>query len=261
MQKEQKDNKEQKKQPTLIFSTQKGLKTIKSPVKIKILKQLGEGKLSFHEIVELNEKSKSTISAHLKSLTEDGLINFQPHPSDQRKKIFYINSKYVGTLEQHNVWEREEEKVEFLLNEILNKGDPFEFFKLTLHLIRVTMIKEGINIDPILTQSGLRIGEVIYKQLGKPKIKELIPTLIEFWKSNALGTMSLENTDPITIKVIDCFECGLLPQISKSACALDVGILEAVFSQALKKEIFVEETKCYAKGDECCLFVVHDTKL
>ena len=249
------------KQPTLIFSTQQGLKTIKSPVKINILNQLGESKLSFHEIVDKNEKSKSTISAHLKSLTEDGLIGYQTHPHDQRKKIFYLNAKYMGTLEQHNIWEREEEKVEFLLNEILNNGDPFEFFKLTLHLIRVTMIKEGINIDPILTQSGLRIGEVIYRQLNQPKIKDLIPQLEEFWKSNGLGRLILENTDPITIKVIDCFECGLLPQISKSACALDVGILESVFSQALKREVFVEETKCYAKGDECCLFVVHGAKL
>ncbi len=249
------------KQPTLIFSTQRGLKTIKSPVKINILNQLGKGKLSFHEIVDKNEKSKSTISAHLKSLTEDGLIGYQTHPSDQRKKIFYLNAKYMGTLEQHNIWEREEEKVEFLLNEILNNGDPFEFFKLTLHLIRVTMIKEGINIDPILTQSGLRIGEVIYRQLNQPKINDLIPQLEQFWKSNGLGELILENTDPITIKVIDCFECGLLPQISKSACALDVGILEAVFSQTLKREIYVEETKCYAKGDECCLFVVHGAKL
>lgn len=254
-------NAKEVKQPTLIFSTQQGLKTIKSPVKIKILNQLSEGKLSFHEIVDLNEKSKSTISAHLKSLTEDGLISFQPHPSDQRKKIFYINSKYMGTLEQHNVWEREEEKVEFLLDKILNNGDPFEFFKLTLHLIRVTMIKEGINIDPILTQSGLRIGEVIYRQLNNPSVKQLIPKLEQFWKSNGLGTLTLENNDPITIKVVDCFECGLLPQISKSACALDVGILESVFSQAFQREIFVEETKCYAKGDSCCLFVVHDTKL
>lgn len=252
---------ERKKQPTLIFSTQHGLKTIKSPVKINILNQLGKGKLSFHEIVDQNEKSKSTISAHLKSLTEDGLIGFQPHPSDQRKKIFYLNAKYMGTLEQHNVWEREEEKVEFLLNEIINNGDPFEFFKLTLHLIRVTMIKEGINIDPILTQSGIRIGEVMYRQLGKPEVRELIPKLEEFWKSNGLGTLILENTDPITIKVYDCFECGLLPQINKSACALDVGILESVFSQVLKREVYVEETKCYAKGDGCCLFVVHGAKL
>ncbi len=248
-------------QPTLIFSTQQGLKTIKSPIKINILNQLGKGKLSFNEIVNQNEKSKSTISAHLKSLTEAGLIKYQLHPTDQRKKIFCLNAKYMGTLEQYNVWEREEEKVEFLLNEIVSHGDPFEFFKLTLHILRVTMIKKGINIDPILTQSGIRIGEVIYHKL-KPTTKEdLINQLKQFWQSNGLGTLTLESTNPITIKISDCFECGLLPQMNKSACALDVGILESTFSQTLKKEVYVEETKCYAKGDEFCLFVVHDTNI
>jgi predicted hydrocarbon binding protein/predicted transcriptional regulator len=244
------------KSPIKIFSTPKGLNVVKSPVKSIILSALREKELSFDEIVKVTGKSKSTVSVHLKALSQDGVIGSKTHPADQRKKIFFINSRYIGELNQNEVQEREEEKVEFLIKNLINKGDPFEFFRLMFHTLRVVMIKEGINLDPILNQTGMRIGEVFYRQLENKKTSELLKNLADFWVSNGLGRLEIENLNPITVRAYDCFECGLLPNVGESACALDSGILEAVFSAHLSQEIIVNEIKCYAKGDKYCCFVI-----
>jgi predicted hydrocarbon binding protein/predicted transcriptional regulator len=246
----------QNKNPIKIFSTPKGLNVVKSPVKSIILSALREKELSFDEIVKVTGKSKSTVSVHLKALSQDGIIDSKTHPADQRKKIFFINSRYIGELNQQEVQEREEEKVDFLVKNLINKGDPFEFFRLMFHTLRVVMIKEGINLDPILNQTGMRIGEVFYRQLENKKTSELLKNLADFWVSNGLGRLEIENLNPITVRAYDCFECGLLPNVGESACALDSGILEAVFSAHLSQEIIVNEIKCYAKGDKYCCFVI-----
>jgi len=239
-----------------IFSTPKGLNVVKSPVKSIILSALRQKEMSFDEIVKVTGKSKSTVSVHLKALTQDGILGSKAHPADQRKKIFFINSRYIGELNQQEVHERKEEKVEFLIQNLIDNGDSFEFFKLMFHILRVVMIKEGINLDPILNQTGMRIGEVFYRKLENKNTSELLNNLTKFWTSNGLGRLEIDNLDPVTVRAYDCFECGLLPNVGKSACALDSGILEAVFSAHFSQEVIINEIKCYARGDKYCCFVI-----
>ena len=82
--------KEQK--PIQIFSNLNddvGVNVIKSPVKLTILEMLRDSDMEFEEIVNNTGKSKSTVSVHLKSLRESGVISYRVHPVDNRKKIFY----------------------------------------------------------------------------------------------------------------------------------------------------------------------------
>ncbi len=55
--------------------------------------------MEFDEIVSNTGKSKSTVSVHLKSLRESGIISYKLHPVDNRKKIFFLNSKYIGSVD------------------------------------------------------------------------------------------------------------------------------------------------------------------
>ena len=89
------------KKPIQIFSNLNeniGVNVIKSPVKLTILEMLRDSEMEFDEIVSNTGKSKSTVSVHLKSLRENGIISYRLHPVDNRKKIFYINSKYIGSV-------------------------------------------------------------------------------------------------------------------------------------------------------------------
>ena len=88
--------------PIQIFSNSNeniGVNVIKSPVKLTILEMLRDRDMEFDEIVSNTGKSKSTVSVHLKSLRESGIISYKLHPVDNRKKIFFLNSKYIGSVD------------------------------------------------------------------------------------------------------------------------------------------------------------------
>ncbi len=239
-----------------IFGTEKGLNVIESPIKTKILSLLKNNKgLNGSDIVVLTGKSKSTISAHLKDLIEEGIVDYKPDSVDGRRKIFYIKSRYLGKLSRES--ELEEDMDDYLQNQVINSNDPFKFFKYIFRTIRVSLMQEGINIDPILHDAGFKVGQTFNNQLKNPSTDNLLENLSQFWEKNKLGRIMVENIEPLTIRVYDCFECENLPIIGRSACAFDSGILEALFSAHFNQEIEAEEIKCYAKGDDYCCFKIN----
>ncbi len=84
-----------KQKPLQIFSkdADMGIDVVKSPVKLTILEMLRSNDMEFDEIVRNTGKSKSTISVHLKSLREDGIISYRLGESDSRSKNFLFKFK------------------------------------------------------------------------------------------------------------------------------------------------------------------------
>ncbi|HNR25608.1 MAG TPA: ArsR family transcriptional regulator [Methanobacteriaceae archaeon] len=236
-----------------IFSTSEGLQVIKSPLRVKILSILREKDLSFDEIVKLSGRAKSTVSGHLKELSQEGIIGSRPHPTDARKKIFFIKSGYVGKLHRRNM---EEDLKEHINRYIKSENNPFEFYRLIFHTIRVSLMNQGVNIDPILHDAGLSVGEVLYDQLKSPTEEQFLQNIVRFWDTHNLGKLEVKNTKPLIINVKDCFECSGLPQLNRPACAFDTGILEAIFSRYYEKEAKVQEVECHAMGSGYCSFVI-----
>ncbi|RBQ22685.1 hypothetical protein ALNOE001_16510 [Candidatus Methanobinarius endosymbioticus] len=251
-----------KQKPIQIFSKghkEIGVNVIKSPVKLIILSMLKDSEMEFDEIVKNIGKSKSTVSVHLKSLRKDGVISFKFDPDDQRKKIFYINSRFLGEIESPEPFELEEQKTKFLLDNIINKdtnNDQFDFSQLLFHTFRSTLIQEGININPVLYEAGRRIGLALYEELKDEDVDNFFANIKEFWEGYGLGKIEFNLGEKIEITNYDCFECGLLPKTGKPVCYLDGGIIKSVLSSFLKKEVMVTETKCYTMGDNCCVFEV-----
>ncbi|MGL6299118.1 MAG: V4R domain-containing protein [Methanobacteriaceae archaeon] len=260
-------NNENERIPIKIFATGSkgnGFSVIESPIKLRILSMLRESEMEFEDIVKNTGKSKSTISVHLKSLRKEGIISFKLKEEDQRKKIFYINSKYLGEIDSPEPYELEEQKVEFLVSHLVDNGDKFEFTRLLFHTLKTTLIQEGINIDPLVYEAGFKIGSALYDNIKGNNSEEFVKNLSTFWKDNGLGELVIECGDSaddiIQITAFDCFECELLPKKGKPACYLDSGILEAVFTEYMGKRVSVTETKCYAMGDECCFFELEPVK-
>ena len=130
-----------KQKPLQIFSkdADMGIDVVKSPVKLTILEMLRSNDMEFDEIVRNTGKSKSTISVHLKSLREDGIISYRLGESDSRRKIFYLNSKYLGSVEVSKKNEIEETRAEYLIENIVeNDGD---FTVLLFHTLRSLLIQ------------------------------------------------------------------------------------------------------------------------
>ncbi len=247
--------KEQK--PIQIFSNLNddvGVNVIKSPVKLTILEMLRDSDMEFEEIVNNTGKSKSTVSVHLKSLRESGVISYRVHPVDNRKKIFYLNSKYIGSVNYTDPKEIKETQTDYLVENLIN--DDAEFSTLLFHTLKSMLIQEGINIDPIMQSTGNSIGNSLFDKLYDEDLEVFMGNIAEFWKKKGLGRGSFKIGQIIKITTYDCFECELLPRTGKPACFLDTGIFEALFSQYFKMPVSVIETQCYTMGDEKCVFEV-----
>jgi predicted hydrocarbon binding protein len=237
-----------------LFATSKGVRAIDSPVKSKILSMLREGELNFDQIVELSGKAKSTVSVHLKKLVSEGIIDSKPNPKDARKKIFFINSEYLGDLSREKKLGDEIE--DYVSSYVMSDGDPFEFFRLMFKTIRVGLISQGMNIDPILHEAGINVGKALYKRVYDPDMNKFLQNIAGFWETHYLGGVEVQSLDPLIINVSECYECRNLPYLGKPACAFDAGILKALFSAYFKDKRKVDETKCYAMGDKYCCFVI-----
>ena len=247
--------KEQK--PIQIFSNLNeniGVNVIKSPVKLTILEMLRDSDMEFEEIVNSTGKSKSTVSVHLKSLRESGIISYKVHPVDNRKKIFYLNSKYLGSVNVTEPKEIKETQSDYLVENLVN--NDAEFSTLLFHTLRSMLIQEGINIDPILQSTGNSIGNSLFEILYDDDLDIFIENIANFWETKGLGRVSFELGQIIKITTFDCFECELLPKTGKPACFLDTGILEGLFGEFFNLPVSVIEIQCYTMGDEKCVFEI-----
>ena len=113
-----------------------------------------------------------------------------------------------------------------------------------------------MDIDPILHEAGLKVGEALYEKVKDPDRDTFLGNIASFWQTHSLGTVTIKTLEPLTISVQDCFECSGLPYLGRPACAFDSGILESLFSRYNNEKARVKETKCYALGDKYCRFVI-----
>ena len=243
--------------PIQIFSNADdniGVNVIKSPVKLTILEMLRDRDMEFDEIVSNTGKSKSTVSVHLKSLRESGIISYKVHPVDNRKKIFYLNSKYIGSVDISEPKEIEETQADYLIKNIVEVDA--EFSTLLFHTLKAMLIQEGINIDPILQSTGNSIGKSIFDKLYDDDLNVFMDNLADFWQRKGLGRLTFNVGQIIKITTYDCFECELLPKTGKPACFLDTGIFEGLFTEFFNLPVSVIETQCYTMGDEKCVFEI-----
>ncbi len=243
--------------PIQIFSNLNeniGVNVVKSPVKLTILEMLRDSEMEFDEIVSNTGKSKSTISVHLKNLRENGIISYRVHPVDNRKKIFYLNSKYIGSVNIFEPKEIEETQSDYLVKNIVD--EDAEFSTLLFHTLKAMLIQEGVNIDPILQSTGNSIGKSIFNKLYDDDLDVFMNNLADFWQRKGLGRLTYDIGQIIKITTYDCFECELLPKTGKPACFLDTGIFEGLFTEFFNLPVSVIETQCYTMGDEKCVFEV-----
>ena len=243
--------------PIQIFSNMNeniGVNVVKSPVKLTILEMLRDSEMEFDEIVNNTGKSKSTVSVHLKNLRENGIISYRVHPKDNRKKIFYINSKYLGSVNISEPKEIEETQSDYIIKNIIDNDE--EFSTLLFHTLKSMLIQEGVNIDPIMQSTGNSIGKSIFGVVYDDDLDVFMENIANYWQRKGLGRMTFKIGQIIQITTYDCFECKLLPRTGKPACFLDTGILEGLFSEFFNLPVSVIETQCYTMGDEKCVFEI-----
>src|SRR5271157_2768146 len=152
-----------------LFATPGGIRAVDSPVRTKIVSMLLEREMSFDDIVASSGKVKSTISVHLKSLSDDGIVSSRTDSGDARKKIFFINSNYLGRLSRRQKLEKDME--EYISRYALGSADPFTFFRFMFRTIRVSLLNEGIDVDPDTRM------EALYRRVADKDLDKFLKNL------------------------------------------------------------------------------------
>jgi len=240
----------------LFFSTKQKKVAISSPVKVLILELVKEGATPLEIIVERSGKAKSTITKHIQDLEEAGLITTYSNPDDNRRRILTISAEEIGRLTSVESSIRPGIYYIPKLYSPFNSEDIARFFRFMLVTFRTKAMTVGINIDPVLKQAGIQVGEVLAPAVADVTSEGVVKKIAEFWNIHHLGTVTLCNMTPITIEIKDCFECQDLPVTGRGGCPFDKGVLTAIFSHHMKCPVSVVEEECYSKGNDRCLFEI-----
>jgi predicted hydrocarbon binding protein len=243
-----------KERTTALLSTQNGMVALDSPVKLKILKLLGNGTTSFDELVEKSRKAKSTISVHLHDLEELNLIQEKTFPNDRRKKYFILKALYLAYSE-NPLRSHYDMHLDNIAASILNGSSIREKLFCTF---RFGMEAYGIDPRPILKKLGNDIGIKIGPGFQSDDCEGILNELSIFWKNHKLGNMSVIGSEKITILVNNCHHCSEMPNVGKTLCSMDEGIMEGVFSSRLDQKCTVKEIECWGTGYHHCKFVVEE---
>jgi predicted hydrocarbon binding protein len=217
---------------------------------------LRKGTVSFDDLVEQSGKAKSTISVHLDDLEKLSLIQEKSSPEDKRKKYFFLNSVCFAYSEIPIMKQYQKNLDTFEISGL--NGDS-----LMMHIfqtVRYGMEAYGFNPKPIMKRLGRDIGARLGPELEANDVSGLLQELIEFWKSQKLGKMKIINSSSPTVIVTECYHCSKMPNVGRTLCSMDEGILEGIFSSRLGIDYSFKETECFGNGYQHCKFIFEERK-
>ncbi|RAP52601.1 MAG: hypothetical protein BZ138_02880 [Methanosphaera sp. rholeuAM270] len=230
-----------------IYSTNKGIKVVDSPIKIQILNIL-EGQVSEADIVKHVGKSKSTISVHLKNLIEEGIISFKSHPLDRRSKLFYIVAEYIGEIYPNQIIYQMPE-----INSPLS--DKEKLFTEVFRQYKSILLMHGLQLEPLEVKAGVKIGKSLYSTLSFQNFDELIKAIVDKFEQLGMGHIKVSSDNPLILKNKSCCECEDM-QYNLPICNITKGILKAIFEEYYEMEVSIEEVECISKYDDCCSYLI-----
>lgn len=226
---------------------------IKSPMKYEILKLLRHNEMNFEEIVENTSKSKASVSLHLKDLREEGIVKYKADPTDNRKKIFYLDSELLGCIDSNNI--KSKDKTKRLIQNFISEGE-IEYNLLLVHTFKTILMEYGIEINPIIKSIGNHIGDYIFTQVYDSDFERFLFNVSKYWADNNLGYLSFDMKHNLEITCMQSFESVKLEKTGLPECHLEVGMFESLFYNYFDFEVKIIETRCHSMGDDVCLFEV-----
>ena len=139
-------------------------------------------------------------------------------------------------------------------------------FRKTLYKIFAKRLREelGSGYTAWLYQLGIALGKSAYKS-NKELIGEDFEKLLKIgsvmFEQVGFGKVKIVEADAlkgkVVIRISDSFECELYKgQTNEPSSFLIKGMLKGYFDELIKRDVKIVETKCIAKGDPYCEFVI-----
>ena len=228
---------------------------IKSPAKYEILELLRNDEMNFEDIVENTSKSKASVSMHLRDLRKEGIVKYKADPTDNRKKIFYLNADFLGSIDTNKTKIIKKEQTKLMIDEFIEKGD-IEYVILLTQTFKSMLMEFGMDITPVLQKIGNHIGEYLFAQLQHEDLDIFTKNISKYWLKNNLGELSFNIDNNIEITCVNCFESKDLAKSGTPSCYLEKGMLEKLFSMFFNFDLNIDEIMCYSMGDEKCVYQI-----
>ena len=139
-------------------------------------------------------------------------------------------------------------------------------FRKTLYEIFAKRLREelGSGYTAWLYQLGIALGKSAYrsnKELIGEDFEKLLKLGSVMFEQVGFGRVKIVEADAlkgrVVIRVSDSFECELYKgQTSEPSSFFIKGMLKGYFDELIKRDVKVIETKCIAKGDPYCEFII-----
>jgi len=185
-------------------------------------------------------------------MVKEGLIGYRDDPNDNRRKIFYVISRPVGS----SVVPREELKKAVSNTIGRSIGTPSTFLKGTIRSIVIGMEAIGFNMDPILKDIGRQMGTEISTHMKATDVEGLIHEIKDFYLAHELGELVVFSLHPVTLIIRDEYDCSKAPDVGRTLCLLNEGMLEAIFEERLNMPLRVVEKDTFGVGFNMCKYVI-----
>ena len=142
---------------------------------------------------------------HLRDLRKEGIVNYKADLTDNKKKIFYLNSDFLGSINTNKTKTLKKDQTKLLIDEFIEKGDV-EYIILLTHTCKSLLLEFGMDISPVLQKIGNHIGEYLFSQLTDDDLETFTKNISKYWLKNNLGELSFNINNNIEITCTDCFE-------------------------------------------------------
>lgn len=226
---------------------------IKSPMKYEILELLRHNEMYFEDIVKNTSKSKASVSMHLRDLRKEGIVSYKADLQDNRKKIFYLNSEYLGSIDSNRIKLAKKNQTKLMVDEFIQNGE-IEYLILLTHTFKSLLFEFGMDISPVLQKVGNHVGEYLYEQLKDDDFDIYLKNISRYWHENNLGELSFDIKNNIEITCKNCFESSNSSKSGLPSCFLEKGMFETLFEKYFNFDLNIMETKCYSMGDDKCVY-------
>ncbi len=213
--------------------------------------------LSISQIADITGLNRMTVSRHLEVLKAKGFVDYrQVGPA----KLWYLTEGYLETT--YVIQEVEKPYILKLLKSEESKpvreklGDY-----VSLHLFRLERIALILlcGADSIMYRVGREIARDVSPEMVEgDSINEIFDGLSKIFEKLKIGILELQGSQENTVKIriYECITCSGMPNIGKTVCYFEGGLMAGTYETITGKPAFALETKCWGTGYKYCEFNV-----
>ena len=208
----------------VLYNTDNGIVIITNGVRVRILDELSKRNLSLTELVDLTGKAQSTLSVHLESMVNDGVIKSREDPEDNRRKIYSISSLRVAETKTPD--SESFEKAREIFADMVDYPDKIGNYM--IYFLYTIMDSRGLSVGPLAEIIGSIHAQAIGGKIQKGPIEDVVDQIRKYYTFANMGKVTIYSFNPLTLIVDSEFK------LSKGAAETMGRYPVGYFSKALE---------------------------